>query len=239
MESKPRKIVHLHVPKTAGTALRSAFQNYFGKSIRTFTEFHEDKYKDINPQDFDFFSGHFGYETANRLDGDIVTVLRDPIERVVSIYYFWRQLFETGTQRSVNTTLASTYSLEHFMDLIDQTGLVLEFHNRCVWQIAAGTTSEHRRSKRLAGWTDDDLFATAVKNLETFKVVGIQEDLAGFSEDLIKAFGVHLNIKKINVTKKRDDLSSLPASVKRKIQNWVYMDIELYHHVLKGLAKSK
>ena len=228
-----RRLIHMHVPKTAGTAIRTAFEQQLRGNLRVFPEWDESKYASINPEDFDFYSGHFGYETARRLDGDIVVVLRHPIDRFVSVYYFWRELYELGVETSVNTELAHKYTLDQFVQLRDQPGLMEEFQNRCTLQIAYGSSLRHRRDIRAQGQTDDMIFATAVQNLREFKVVGVQEKLDLFGEKIFATFGVRLSIRKINVTQQRPDVSDVSIAVRRQIQDWVYMDLELYQEALR------
>ena len=57
-----------------------------------------EKYKDVNPDEYDVFSGHYGYHTAATLGGDMITVLRSPVDRFLSVYYFWRQLHEVESR---------------------------------------------------------------------------------------------------------------------------------------------
>jgi hypothetical protein len=232
-ENKKSRIVHIHIPKTAGTALRTAFENEFKGQLRVFPEWDETKYAGVMPDEFDFYSGHIGFETASRLGGDIVTVLRHPVDRFISVYYFWRQLFETGKERSINTQLASKFSLDEFAQLIDQPGLIEEFHNRCTLQIAYGSSLKHRRDIRLQGLNDDDVFNLALNNIKLFKVVGIQEKIGMFADRIENTFGVSLNIEKINVTQGREEVSSISISTRRRIQRWVYMDMELYQEALR------
>ena len=230
-----RRLIHLHVPKTAGTALRSAFQTRFAGNLRIFPYWDEAKYANINPNDFDFYSGHFGFDTAAKLDGDMVTVLRHPVDRFLSVYYFWRQLHEARAETSLNTELASKYTLDEFVRITDQPGLIEEFQNRCTFQIAYGSSLNQRRLLRLKGLTNDQIFQLALDNLEKFRVVGIQEDMARFSDATAQAFGVALNIKKINVTVDRPELSSISVSTRKAIQDWVYMDMELYQQALRRI----
>ena len=114
MIGMPVRIVHMHIPKTAGTAFRIAFEKAAGGALRRFPHHEERKYKGIDASQFDFFSGHFGLKTAKQLNGEILTVLRNPIERFTSVYYFWRQLSEMGIERSHRTFLANQYPLGEF-----------------------------------------------------------------------------------------------------------------------------
>ena len=76
--SERLRIVHLHIPKTAGTSLRTAFEQQFRDHLRVFPHWDEAKIAAAAPQDYDFYSGHIGFNTAKRLGGDIVTVFRHP-----------------------------------------------------------------------------------------------------------------------------------------------------------------
>ena len=227
------RLVHMHVPKTAGTALRSAFVKHFSGSCRIFPEWDEKKYKDVNVDDYDFFSGHFGFDTAKRLNGDIVTVLRHPVDRFLSVYYFWKQLYTTGVEKSSNTELAHRFDLADFVTLNDQLGLLEEFQNRCTFQIAYGSSLDHRRRLRLQGLSENQIFDMAVANLRSCKVVGIQENMPSFSTKIHQTYGIDLHIQPINVTKERVEVDAIPISVRRSIQKWVYMDLELYQEGLK------
>jgi hypothetical protein len=233
MPELKNRIIHLHVPKTAGTALRSAFHRRFQGKLRIFGEWSENKYDGINPEDYDFYSGHIGFATATRLQGDVVTVLRHPVDRFISVYHFWRQLHRTGNEKSVNTELASKYSLEDFVAITDQIGMIEEFQNRCTFQLAYGTSIAQRKKLRLDGLNDDAIFKMAVENLNKIKVVGIQEQLGKFAKAICDTFDVTLDIPKVNVTTDRPEVSSIPVSTLRRIQAWLYMDLELYQEALR------
>ena len=227
------RIIHVHVPKTAGTALRTAFELQFKDRLRVFPHWDEAKYTGINPDDYDFYSGHIGYETAKGLSGDMVTVLRNPVDRFVSVYYFWRELYERGVEKSLNTELASKYKLDDFARIRDQPSLTQEFSNRCTYQIAYGSSLVQRRELHQKGLTDDEVFRMASSNLAEFSVVGIQEDIARFSTKIQTRFGVKLNVGKINVTTKRPEIDDVPLITRRAIQDLVFIDIELYQIALR------
>ncbi len=176
-----------------------------------------------------------GFVTASRLKCDIVTVLRHPVDRYLSVYYFWRQLYESGVERSLNTELAWKFSLDEFVKIRDQPNLIEEFENRATCQIAYGSGLAQRRQMRQDGLTNDEIFATAVRNLETFTAVGIQEDMTRFADVIATTYGVTLTVEKINVTKQRQEINDLPISTCRAIQDWVYMDLELYQRALRRI----
>lgn len=229
------RIIHLHVPKTAGTALRTAFHKKFEGKLRIFKEWSEPKYAGINPEDYDFYSGHIGFATASRLKGDIVTVLRHPVDRFVSVYHFWRQLHRTGKEMSANTEWAAKYSLDDFVSITDQIGMIEEFQNRCTFQLAYGSSLAQRKHLRLEGLNDDAIFKLAVDNLKKVKVVGIQEQLGKFAQAISDTFDLTIDIPKINVTEERTDVTDISVSTIRRIHAWLYMDMELYQEALRRI----
>ena len=233
MNVETPRIVHLHIPKTAGTALRAAFEQQFEGTLRIFPHWEEGKFGAVDPASYDFYSGHFGYHTASRLGGDIVTVFRHPVDRYMSVYYFWRQLYNSGVERSLNTELAARFPLEEFVKIRDQPHLIEEFENRATFQIAYGSSLPHRRQMRLDGLTNDAIFTMASRNLDSFKAVGIQEDMTRFAAAINAAYGITLDIQMVNVTKERPEVRDISVATRRAIQDWVYMDLELYQQALR------
>jgi hypothetical protein len=225
--------VHLHIPKTAGTAFRAAFAAAAGNSLRIFPYYDERRYAGVDASQYDFFSGHFGFKTATALGGEIISVLRNPVDRFVSVYYFWRQLFKKRAEKSQNTFLANKYPLSEFVKIRDEPSLLEEFYNRMTWQIAHGSSLALRRELREMGKTENAVFKLALANLSKFYLVGVQESLGLFEQAIEKKFSIALRITKANVTEARPAVEDLPVGTIRAIQDWTFMDLELYQHAYK------
>jgi len=232
------RIVHLHIPKTAGTAFRSAFEKASGGKLRVCPHFNEHHVADVDPSQFDFFSGHFGFKAAVELGGQIITVVRNPVDRFVSLYYFWRRLNEKGIEKSQRTTLANKYPLSEFVKIRDEPSLLAALYNTMTWQIAYGTSLAQRRELRMKGKTDDDVVKLALANLATFSLVGVQEKLESFGEAMAKKFSVTLEIKKVNVAAARPVVEDIGTATINAIRDWSFMDLQLYEHVVKLTSTS-
>ena len=231
-----KRIVHIHVPKTAGTSLRNALQAALTDKSRLFPHYDEKQFANVDLSQYDVYSGHIGFDTAIKLDGALVSVLRDPVDRFLSVYYFWRQLAKSNVENSVNTRLASKYELSDFVTLTDVPSLIEEFQNRVTWQIASGFSLAHRVKMREHGMSDLAIFEKAKNNVPTFSVLGIQEDLVDLEKKISATLGLTIKIPRTNVTDGRMPRDKIPYSVLRKIEEWVFLDIYLYNYV-KGFGK--
>lgn len=224
MSSKPPRIVHMHIPKTAGTSVNEAFYKIYGKDGICPARY-EPEFVDQNISDYSFFTGHIGFDLASALDANIVTVLRDPVDRFISVYYYWRQLHEGGRMEWGPRT-AAAMSLEEFAGYFGENALIEEFFNRVTWQVAF---SHHLvRRRELLGITRAELLVRAKENLSKCAVVGCLEDIPKFVSDCRDVLGIELDVGEKNVTKKRKSADEVPDDLRRKITQWMPLDMELY-----------
>jgi len=233
MDRPMERIVHLHIPKTAGNSLKTAMANCTTRPVRVFPHWQEEEYHSFAPEDYDFYSGHIGYETAAKLDGSIVSVFRHPVDRFVSVYYFWRYLHDSGIEVRQATIIANKYSLDQFARIKDVYALTEELCNRMTYQTAFGTSARHREMLRTQGRTDEDIFQMAKRNVETFSIVGVQENMADFEAKIERRYGVDITLGSINQNEQRIPIQDISFGTKTRILEWVYMDMELYDHVLQ------
>jgi len=237
--AETRRLVHIHIPKTAGTAVRIALKKLDTDGTKLFPHYEERKFQSEDTGRYQYFSGHIGYETASRLEGDIVTLLREPVDRFISVYFFWRELWEKGVERSRNTNLAQNYGLDEFVKIRDEPTLVEEFDNRMMYQLALGHSMAHRRVLREANKSDRDILTEAEKHLSTFAVVGIQEQLAVFERQLRQNLGLSIRVGEVNRTENRPGVADVRLDTRRQIQSWVYADLELYHAALRQISLTE
>jgi hypothetical protein len=102
---KPRRIIFMHIPKTAGSSISLFMKSHFGSSrspkVVTIGELQD---RHVPPELIDaarkaqYVGGHFGWDTLEKIRDDafVFTFLRDPVQRLKSMYWHWRGEQEKG-----------------------------------------------------------------------------------------------------------------------------------------------
>ncbi len=214
----------LHIQKTAGTSIVHMAARHYGNSD---VSSHGD-FEGRDPHEFSntaFVSGHFGYDFARTLMQDryTFTFLRDPIERVLSFYYFCRGM--NPEERPIYR-VARNLDLEDFIRAAVDDDLVKKrIWNNQVWRIATGPGSTSTDDM-----TDEEMLELATSHLEEFSHVGFTET---FDKDVkIIMRGLEITSQdlpeKVNVTEDRITASDISASLLSMIEEITQLDRKLY-----------
>lgn len=221
------RICYVHIAKSAGTWLRHVLQDSYRPA--DICDFRFDNQFDLaDPADFmnkKFFSAHVGIETALRLDSDLITVLRNPFDRVLSLFYYWKEV-EGGP------VLVKNMNLEEFLDTrIRMTTEDLD--NGQTWQLAYGNTNIVR--KKHSGISKDDLLAKAIENLDRFAILGVYENLDEVTRQIQDRYMLSLGRLpcRINATRSRKSMEQIPIEIRNKIYARNDLDVALYDHVMR------
>lgn len=88
MNKRNDVFVFLHIGKTAGSSVRTAISSQF-KAREVCPHIFYSQIAEMSEQEirkYRLFAAHIGFDQAQELSGQIFTVLRDPVDRVLSLY---------------------------------------------------------------------------------------------------------------------------------------------------------
>jgi hypothetical protein len=259
-----QKIFFMHLGKCAGTSLFEAIRQAMNvgweglidtqepiarvKSIHNtnnlevlLPRFHELR---INlalhcmAQGYQLVSGHIPYcKSAFETYGtqySFVTVMRDPVERVISTYKYSKargQVFGP----SKNEVLSPDEELQHFLH---STRGDFEVNNYVAFFGGLHTTQHYK-----------DNLEQAKQNVKDFHLIGFIEDLVEFTNQFYKRFGLELNIPSLRVTKQvfkerslsktSEEINELfTPKVRQQIAELCQTDYEVYNYAKQVFGKS-
>jgi hypothetical protein len=222
-----RSVIFLHIPKTAGSTLNGIIDHQF-KRTATFTrhphfsqEFNDEfkKLSEAQRERIRLVKGHmfFGLHEFLPQPAAYITMLRDPVDRIISYYY--HTVRHPNYEKVYNNVVSRHMSLKDFASC----GLTDSFENgqtRLLSGVQEGDTAK-------------EILERAKKNLqEHFAVVGLTER---FDETLIllkrilgwrNIFYTKLNVG-MNRSKKKEDIPKETLSI---IEKYNELDIELYRY---------
>ena len=233
MESiKPIPAFFMHIQKTAGTSIVNLARQYYGDGVVSHGDFWGRNPKEL--KNVPFISGHIGYEYAKYFMASrfCFVFFRDPIERILSMYYFCRGqkkddflIYKRAHEHELNEFLKAGF-----------TDPLVKFHiwNNQVWQLAYGYT--HINSRKIVDFEPEELYKLAVKHLDNFDYIGLTDTFASDQDAILKALGLPESKKIVieNKTLGRPSQMELPESTKELLNELTVLDKALYR-----LAKSR
>ncbi|MEM7770070.1 MAG: sulfotransferase family 2 domain-containing protein [Cyanobacteria bacterium P01_A01_bin.37] len=218
-------LIFLHLMKTGGTSLFKLLKQHYPKELtfhygskpgRTLTDFHQ-----LSAEKRDhlkFLHGHLTFGFHHRLNQPCryVTMLREPVSRVVSLYYF---LYQNPRRYLPDEQQCQT--LREFLDLG-----CLDADNDQTRRIAGPISDQFK-----FGECTTELLDIAKQNLSQFLFVGITER---FDESLI-ALRHSIGIDRVlyasfNKNSRKPKQTEIDASDLDVITAHSQLDIELYQY---------
>ncbi len=228
------KIIFLHIPKAAGTTFKSILKRKYKKrQIINFTGKSDEK---INYRDFlslsteekdNYFAitGHMPFGVHKHINSDFkyITFLRDPVKRVISLFYFIKRNKNHKLHSILNE---KNYSLEEFLD----SHISIEVDNHQTRLLSGDVNLPF-------GQCSVEQLNKAKKNIKDyFTLAGISER---FDESLL-LIAKDLNWRKVYYANKNQSVGAkvrtkLSDDVIEKIKYYNAFDIELYKYALELL----
>lgn len=228
---KPEKtLIFVHIPKTAGSTLSSILERQYDPSktwkfYPTYSSARESfnyfqKLPESERIKFKLVSGHIYYGLHDLLPqpSTYITMLRDPIDRLVSSYYFIRRHSTHPFHQD-----AKSMSLIDFFSCVERT----RGFNNCQVRFLAGYDGDS---------VNEEVLSLAKQNLQSsFAVVGLQEK---FDESIILMKNLlgwhhHFFYSKKLVSKKRPAKEKLSPAELKIMEKHNELDLELYEYARK------
>lgn len=218
-----RQLCFLHIGKTAGTSVQHAlFEMMHGAAI-----LHESlpKFDTVSAAEIainDLVIGHFGYQHVVKMRADrfLMTFLRDPIERVLSNYFFLRTDSQISRYSEPAINAARALTLSEFLRC-EEPSVRMFTENFQAKALAFDVRPEHQSAIA-------DLHREAAGNLSTFDFVGVVEYFTESMFALSDLLGRELSIKNLNATAARSSASAVAPADLDLIRRLNAVDIALY-----------
>ena len=169
------------------------------------------------------FLGHLGYKFATDADASKATLLRHPVDRLLSLYSY---SMNPGKHPAPIGGL-SPMTLSNFLTS-EYPGISMNVNNAQVWQLAWGFTEAERIAFSAANHEDE--LVVASRNLASMDMVGTLENLSKFREQVLDQYPSRKNPKIARINESVDQLkySDLSQSEKDLISRLVEKDLALY-----------
>jgi hypothetical protein len=174
------------------------------------------------------YTGHFPYVTSELLEGDFttVTILRDPIERTLSLLRQFRRKVPWVDDSAPMPPLASRTLEEVYENPFVFEPLV---HNHQT-KIFSMKESDEPESYMDVINVDRARLELAKENLAKIDVLGVTERFDDFLDDVSARFGWELDRDARANATPSDDIEPVSAALLRRIADDNALDIELHEH---------
>jgi hypothetical protein len=232
--SPANPLLFLHVPKASGTSVDAFLANRLPEgSVRRLGHAPEDEV--ANRRDLGrhaCYAGHVTYRLAESFPvrPTVVTILRDPIDRALSQFYYFRSLGrdELLRQRALpGLELACDLPLGEFLRAAPVAARV-HLGNAQTWMLSQEEFYLTRPGEKRLGPADLD---AAKRNLSACAVVGLTERLADSLRLMAHAFGWPApgSAPWQNRTPDRPAAADLDTETLAQLHELTSLDAELYH----------
>ena len=233
--SRPRKILFDHLPKCGGSSLNAYLEAHYPKR-KTFStdglnpDASVNEFRKLSQRErygYDLVKGHLAHKLLNYVHPEClkVTVFREPVERVVSHYYYAKRTPEHYLYSKIHQ---SQMSLEDYVT----SNLSGEVRN---WYTShfAGLLAEKAETR-----PEESITRAFEVVLKRFDIIGFLDDFSLFVETLRKEAKLRYEYQneKINITEERPGLNDIDRSILGKIEEINQLDIALFRRIRNAVG---
>lgn len=227
-----KKIFFDHLPKTAGTSLTKAMEGIVGEKVPLSSVSNRHAMCLNHSTGRNLIAGHVWFDQNEELSKEYYycTLLRDPVDRFLSQYYFNKSIVTKLICESVlsdpvlgdRQVLASYFlSLEEYL-YSDTHDLINTYTNVQAVHFA------QRKSNQPFDLSENDLLDAAISSLEDYDLVGTLDQAQGFIDKICDDFNrPHVALLLLNSTKVKKDKNEIAAAVLEKLNESNRVDTKL------------
>lgn len=232
-----RTILFVHIPRTAGTSVTDFLQRSVppGTGLNVADPWGDSLDTVDILDEYSFIGGHFGMDVRQRFEQPprVLTFLRDPVTRIVSLYHFGRSR-DTGPvsgtgQRLIQIARQST--LEEFA-LHEDPDIQRLVRNAQTWQLSDGHWTRPYRAP------DAESLERAKRQLDTCDFVGILEQLPDCFASMCERLSLDAGrgLDHLNAAPEGMRTQKIASEFRRALGEHLRLDFELYEHALQLAA---
>ncbi len=190
--------VFMHVEKTGGTSLQNMLLGCFGHEA-VYNE-HQDTLHLHAPAElsmYSLFAGHFNYDSLGfipRRNVKVFTFVREPLQRLLSLYHFWRshepsaphfnESMKLAKELSVETYYASREMIRSPSTWNHMTWCIMGDRQWRIWRRLLRSARGGQRTRFI-----ESLRKPMRKRLREFAFVGLQEKFSRSCRELFRVLG--------------------------------------------------
>jgi len=241
-----KNILYLHIPKTAGQTIKTAFRDILKKNINidlhtgaseglvdqfSLNYFNKNSFnKDIN-----IFTGHFVFSEACK-NFELFSIVRNPIDLFISnLYFFYLEKYKRVNLNSQTINMIKkklNFDLELSNNDLNIIPKLIEnnfVNSNIITKTIAGVPYEKYYLVYEDYKLDEEDYLKAKQNLKYFTHIGNIENVENFIKILLSYFPISsIDYRSVNIFNKDKNLvQNIKNSIGEMIKDYNYYDIKL------------
>lgn len=248
LEPLMKKIVFLHIPKTGGTSVHEFLVTKFNSD-----EVCPERFNNLesHPKEelsrYYLFSGHYDMSGVNHIDGDkdIIAFFRDPKDRILSLYYFWKaHRWSTIEKANLNgPRLAKSLSLLEFLRYPNE-GIPANIDNYYA-RVLAGKM--YCGPNRAFLHSENEMISRSMTAIDSMSAIGVMEDFATSYRFVLSRLGYNAppaipharNSKSLNDPSLEPvEREAITTDINNELDRLTRLDTQIYNYALQKLKQD-
>lgn len=248
-----KRVFFLHIPKTAGQSAHHLVCNYFPEDAicpaRLNHQLNEYSFNQLSK--YKLFSGHLDWSKLDWMSGKkfAFTILRDPMERLLSYYFYLREQAEIFKQQNqlegrpgLEAVITQTPD-QYFLDKENPLRNFIDKHyDNFYTNYFSDKSYDGLLNANMENKSYQERLSQAVINLDEVKTYWIEDWQTRLNNDLSSFLkkpainlkeDVRVNVGQSNTNSRVDKLKALGASdqLLRRLESYCEYDLELIHQL--------